>query len=198
MNCFFHFYLNFYFPLEHKLNRQEEREFSHAGNVLREFRNIHTFIFDVDGVLTNGELLVTEKGELLRKMNVRDGYAMKRALQKNFRVIIITGGNSKGTIDRLEALGIKDVISGAQNKLKYYEQLVDMYELEEEGILYMGDDIPDYHVMRRVGLACCPCDAVPEIMAISKYISPLKGGEGCVRDVIEKVLKLNKAWFRRY
>lgn len=184
--------------MEHNLTRQEEREFSHSGNVLRDFRNIHTFIFDVDGVLTNGELLITEKGELLRKMNVRDGYAMKRALQKNFRIIIITGGSSKGTIDRLEALGIKDVISGAQNKLKFYEQLVDMYNLEEEGILYMGDDIPDYEVMRRVGLACCPFDAVPEIMSISKYISPLKGGEGCVRDVIEKVLKLKKSWFHRH
>lgn len=186
---------SFYFPLEPNLSRHEERKFSHAGNVLREFRRIHTFMFDVDGVLTNGDLLITEKGELLRKMNVRDGYAIKKALKENYRIIIITGGKSKGTIDRLEALGIKDVISGAQNKLKYYEQLVDMYDLKDEGILYMGDDLPDYNVMRRVGLPCCPFDAAPEIMDICKYISPQKGGEGCVRDVIEKVLKLKKAWF---
>lgn len=182
--------------MDHNLSRSEEKKFLHAGNVLRDFRHIHTFIFDVDGVFTNGDLLITEKGELLRKMNVKDGYAIKKAIEEGFRIIVITGGTSKGTISRLEALGIKDVISGAHNKLKYYERLVDLYELEEEGILYMGDDIPDYAVMRRVGLPCCPKDAVPEIREIAKYISPEKGGEGCVRDVVEKVLKLNKKWHK--
>ena len=183
--------------MEQNLSYSEEKKFLHAGNVLREFRHVHTFIFDVDGVLTNGELLITEKGELLRKMNVKDGYAIKKALHENYRIIIITGGKSQGTIDRLEALGIKDVISGVHNKLKYYEQLVDLYELDEAGILYMGDDMPDYDVMRRVGLPCCPHDAAPEIMEISKYISPFKGGEGCVRDVLEKVMKLNGVWKNR-
>ena len=180
--------------MDQHLSKQEEKKFLHAGNVLREFRNIHTFMFDVDGVMTNGELLITEKGELLRKMNVRDGFAIKRAIEEEFRIIVITGGSSKGTIERLHALGIRDVIYGAHNKLKHYEALLDQYDLQEEGILFMGDDLPDYEVMRRVGLACCPNDAAPEIMSISKYISPYKGGEGCVRDVLEKVMKLNGVW----
>ena len=180
--------------MEHNLNRGEEEKFLHAGNVLREFRHIHTFMFDVDGVMTNSELLITESGELLRKMSVRDGFAIKRAIEEKFRIIVITGGTSKGTIERLKALGIKDVMFGANNKLKHYEALLDQYHLDEDGILYMGDDLPDYEIMRRVGLACCPFDATPEIMSISKYVSPMKGGEGCVRDVIEKVMKLNGVW----
>jgi len=176
------------------MNENQDRNFTYAGNVLRDFKNIHTFIFDVDGVLTNGELLVTEKGELLRKMNVRDGYALKKAIIEKFRIIIITGGSSLGTIDRLKALGMTDIIYGAQNKLQHYERLIDEYNLDEDGILYMGDDVPDYEVMRRVGLPCCPNDAAPEIQEISKYISPLNGGQGCVRDVLEKVLKLNGLW----
>ena len=180
--------------MDNKFNYKEELTFDHAGNVLRQFRRIETFIFDVDGVLTNGELLITEKGELLRKMNVKDGYALKKTLNEGFRVIIITGGNSKGTIDRLGALGIEDIISGAHNKLKYYERLVDLYQLDEERILYMGDDIPDLEVMRRVGFPCCPSDAVPEIIQASTYVSPFGGGKGCVRDVLEKVLKLKKKW----
>lgn len=176
------------------MNNNSEKKFTNVGNVLADFKNIHTFIFDVDGVLTNGELLITEKGELLRKMNVRDGYALKKAISENFKVIIITGGNSLGTIDRLKALGIEQIIAGAGNKLKHYERLIDELDLDEDGILYMGDDVPDYEVMRRVGLACCPFDAAPEILEIAKYISPFKGGEGCARDVLEKVLKLNGLW----
>ncbi len=180
--------------MEHNLSWREEQKFLNVGNILRDFRKIHTLFFDVDGVMTNGELLITEKGELLRKMNVRDGFALKRAIQENLRIFVITGGSSKGTIDRLKALGIQEIISGAHNKLKHYEALLDQYELEEEGILYMGDDLPDYQVMRRVGLPCCPSDAAPEIKEICKYISPFKGGEGCVRDVLEKVMKLNGVW----
>ncbi len=180
--------------MEQNLSRSEEQRFLNVGNVLRDFRQIHTFIFDVDGVLTNGDLLITEKGELLRTMNVRDGFAMKRAVQENFKIFIITGGSSEGTINRLKALGVTKVIAGAQNKLKYYEALIDEYHLEEEGILFMGDDLPDYEIMRRVGLPCCPQDAVPEILEICKYISPLQGGKGCVRDVLEKVLKLKGVW----
>lgn len=172
-----------------------EKNFHNVGNVLAHFRDIHTFIFDVDGVLTNGELLITEKGELLRKLNVRDAYAMKKALQEGFNIFIITGGKSAGTLDRLKAFGITHIISGSKNKLKDYEELLDeIPELDESGILYLGDDIPDMEVMRQVGLACCPSDAVSEVRAISAYVSPFKGGEGCARDVIEKVLKLKGLW----
>ena len=169
--------------------------FLNVGNVLAHFKGIHTFIFDVDGVLTNGELLITEKGELLRKMNVKDGYAVKKALDENFDIMILTGGKSEGVIDRLKALGIKNIIWGQQNKIAAYENFLDENpDLNEDGILYLGDDIPDLEVMRRVGLPCCPADAAPEIKETSQYVSPYKGGEGCVRDVIEKVLKLNGLW----
>lgn len=169
-------------------------DFENAGNVLSRFRYIETFMFDVDGVLTNNEVLVTEEGVLLRSMNVRDGYALRQALVKGFNVFIITGGQSKGVVDRLQALGIRDIATGVKNKLGAYEEYLDIYGLREEKILYMGDDLPDYEVMRRVGMPVCPTDAAPEIRAICNYISPFKGGYGCVRDVIEKVLKLNGAW----
>ncbi|MCB0654336.1 MAG: HAD-IIIA family hydrolase [Saprospiraceae bacterium] len=163
-------------------------------NLLEAFKDIDTFIFDVDGVLTDSNFLITETGELLRTMNVRDGYAMKRALDEGYRICIITGGNSKGVTIRLKALGIEEVHSGIKNKISTYNQIVERLELEEGGILYMGDDLPDYEVMRRVGLPACPVDAVEEIREIANYISPFKGGMGCVRDVIEKVLRLQGKW----
>ncbi|MEZ4961306.1 MAG: HAD hydrolase family protein [Saprospiraceae bacterium] len=170
------------------------QNFLPAANVLEYFRGIHTFIFDVDGVLTNGNVLITEKGELLRSMSVRDGYALKMAVQEGYKILIITGGKSVGVLDRLRALGISDIVYGIDNKLKAYEEFLDAYDLHEDGILYMGDDLPDYQVLKRVGLSCCPHDAAPEILAMVKYISPYKGGEGCARDVIEKVMKLNGVW----
>jgi 3-deoxy-D-manno-octulosonate 8-phosphate phosphatase (KDO 8-P phosphatase) len=163
-------------------------------NLLEAFKDIHTFIFDVDGVLTDGSLLITEKGELLRTMNVKDGYAMKHALDKGYRICIITGGNSVGVNSRLKALGITEIHSGIGKKIATYNQVIEHLQLDEGGILYLGDDIPDYEVMRRVGLPACPADAVQEIIEIANYISPFKGGQGCVRDVIEKVLRLQNKW----
>jgi 3-deoxy-D-manno-octulosonate 8-phosphate phosphatase (KDO 8-P phosphatase) len=174
---------------------QKNKAFLNVGNVLAHFRHIHTFIFDVDGVLTNGQLLITEEGKMLRRMNVRDGYAMKKALDEGYNLVILTSGKSEGVFDRLRALGIEDIISHSKNKLSEYEKYLDAHpELDEDGILYLGDDIPDLEVMRRVGLPCCPSDGAPEIRAVSHYVSTFKGGEGCVRDVIEKVLKLNGLW----
>ena len=163
-------------------------------NHLEIFSSIHTFIFDVDGVLTNNEVLITEKGELLRKMNVRDGMAIKMAIEKGFKIAVITGGRSEGVTKRLEALGIKDIYSGISDKLEAFEEFVTQYELDPLGILYMGDDLPDYPVMRRVGLATCPKNAAPELFPITNYVSPYNGGEGCVRDVIEKVMRLQGNW----
>lgn len=168
-------------------------------NALESFRKIHTLIFDVDGVLTDSGLHVLENGKLLRKMHTRDGYALKKAVQEGYRVVIITGGKSEGVATRLRNLGIKDIYSGISDKLEQYEEyllLNDISSDEEEGILYMGDDLPDYEVMRRVGLPVCPNDAAPEIINIARYISPIKGGYGCARDVIEKVLKLNGKWMK--
>ena len=155
---------------------------------------ISTFIFDVDGVLTNGMLTIMPDGELVRHMNVKDGYAMKTALNKGFRVCIISGGTNQAVKSRLAALGIEDIYLGAHNKIQQYTEIIEKYALKPEEIIYMGDDIPDVPVMQKVGLAACPNDAVPEVQKTAKYISNLKGGEGCVRDVIEQVLKVQGKW----
>lgn len=163
-------------------------------NQLEKFREVHTFIFDVDGVLTDNQILITEEGHLLRKMNVRDGYAIKKAVREGYRVCIITGGNSEGVRKRLEGLGVTDIYAGKSEKMETFEAYVLQHDLDLHGILYMGDDFPDKPVMRRVGLPTCPNDAIPEILEFVDYISPFKGGDGCVRDVIEKVLKLQGKW----
>jgi 3-deoxy-D-manno-octulosonate 8-phosphate phosphatase (KDO 8-P phosphatase) len=155
---------------------------------------INTLIFDVDGVLTNGIVTVLSNGELIRQMNIKDGYALRAAVNTGLRVCIITGGKNEGVKIRLENLGIKDVYMGAHDKIEQYHELVDMYNLQSKNILYMGDDVPDYPVMKLVGLACCPNDAATEIQQIAKYISNKKGGEGCVRDIIEQILRVQGKW----
>ena len=155
---------------------------------------INTLIFDVDGVLTNGMVTIMPDGELVRHMNIKDGYALKAAIDKGLNVCIISGGKNEGVRTRLANLGIKDIYLGAHDKIKQYKELVKKYELKPENVLYMGDDIPDYPVMELVGLPCCPNDAAPEIQGISKYISYKKGGEGCVRDIIEQTLKVQGKW----
>lgn len=163
-------------------------------NSLDRFKPIRTFLFDVDGVLTNGEIIVMEDGSLIRQMNVRDGYALQRAVNQGYRVAIITGGSSKGVSDRLFNLGVVDIYSGVRDKLETYKEFIEKYNVREEAILYMGDDIPDYEVMRRVGLPACPRNAAPEILELSQYVSPIEGGRGCVRDVIEKTLRIQGKW----
>jgi 3-deoxy-D-manno-octulosonate 8-phosphate phosphatase (KDO 8-P phosphatase) len=155
---------------------------------------INTLIFDVDGVLTNGMVTIMPDGELVRHMNIKDGYALKAAIDKGLNVCIISGGKNEGVRTRLANLGIKDIYLGAHDKIKQYKELVKKYELKPENVLYMGDDIPDYPVMELVGLPCCPNDAAPEIQGISKYISYKKGGEGCVRDIIEQILRVQGKW----
>lgn len=159
---------------------------------------INTFIFDVDGVLTNGMLTIMPNGELVRHMNVKDGYAMKNALNKGFRVCIISGGTNEAVKKRLAALGIEDIYLGAHDKIKQYQELVEKYSLNPEQVLYMGDDVPDYPVMQLVGLPACPNDAVREIQNVSTYISDKKGGDGCVRDVIEQVLRVQNKWSENF
>jgi len=155
---------------------------------------ITTFIFDVDGVLTNGIITIFPDGELVRQMNIKDGYALKTAVQKEYNVCIISGGTNEGVRKRLSALGIKDIYLGAHNKIKQFNTYLNSHNIQPENVLYMGDDIPDHPVMELVGLAACPKDAVPEIQNISHYISQKKGGNGCVRDVIEQVLKVQDKW----
>jgi 3-deoxy-D-manno-octulosonate 8-phosphate phosphatase (KDO 8-P phosphatase) len=156
--------------------------------------DITTLIFDVDGVLTNGMVTVFPNGELVRHMNIKDGYSLKTAVDAGLNVCIISGGTNEGVRKRLEGLGIKDIYLGAHDKIKQYHEIVEKYNLQAHNVLYMGDDIPDYPVMKLVGLPCCPNDAAPEIQEISKYISYKKGGEGCARDIIEQVLRVQGKW----
>jgi 3-deoxy-D-manno-octulosonate 8-phosphate phosphatase (KDO 8-P phosphatase) len=162
--------------------------------MLHLFKTIKTFIFDVDGVLATDGLLVMPDGEFLRTMNSKDGYALQLAVKKGYDVVIISGGNSKPVEQRLIKLGVKDVFMGVHDKKPLLQQYATQHNLSFTEILYMGDDIPDYDAMQLAALPCCPADAVPEIQRICKYISPFKGGYGCARDVIEKVLKLNGHW----
>lgn len=155
---------------------------------------INTFIFDVDGVLTNGIVTIMPDGELVRQMNIKDGYALKTAVDQGYRVCIISGGTNEGVRTRLKNLGITDIYLGAHDKIQQFQELVDMYNLSSENIVYMGDDIPDYPVMKLVGMPCCPNDAAPEIQGISRYISNKKGGEGCVRDILEQVMRVQGKW----
>ncbi len=156
--------------------------------------DITTFIFDVDGVLTDGKFLISENGELLRSMNAKDGYAIKTALDQGYNVCIITGGRNNGVKARLEELGIKDVFLNAHDKMKYLHQYAAAHDIKPEQILYMGDDMPDVEAIEFVGLGTCPQDAIPEVKAASNYISHKNGGDCCARDVIEQVLKVQKKW----
>lgn len=160
--------------------------------------HITTFIFDVDGVLTDGTVTVTTSGEMLRKMNIKDGYALKTAVDKGYHVCIISGGSNQGVRLRLRGLGITDIYLGAHNKIEQLDEYLDIYGIEAKNVLYMGDDIPDLPVMKLVGLPCCPQDAAPEIKEISSYVSHKKGGRGAARDVIEQVMKVQGKWVENY
>jgi len=158
------------------------------------FKQITTFVFDMDGVLTDGTLLIFDNSQFIRRMHIKDGYALQLAIKKGYRVAVISGSNSDAVVTRLNGLGVKDVFMKVEDKKTCLQNYADQHKLQKKEILFMGDDMPDYPVMKTVGLACAPADAVPEIKDISRYISPVAGGMGCVRDVIEKVLKLNNAW----
>ncbi len=155
---------------------------------------ITTFIFDVDGVLTNGIVNIMTNGEMIRRMNVKDGYALKTAIDKGYNVAIISGGNNEGVRTRLNGLGIETVYLGVRNKLSVFNNYCKETGIKPENIVYMGDDIPDAEVMKVVGLSTAPNDADVEIQRIAKYISDKKGGEGCVRDIIEQVLRVQGNW----
>lgn len=157
-------------------------------------REVNTFIFDYDGVLTDGSVILLENGDALRTANVKDGYAMQLAIKKNYKIVIISGGTSESIRKRFDVLNVKDVFLGVDKKILIYDDYIKRNNLRPEHVLYMGDDIPDYEVMLKAGVPSCPADAAQEIKAISKYISHFDGGKGCVRDVIEQVLKIQGKW----
>lgn len=163
---------------------------------LKKLHTISAFVFDVDGVFTNNHLLATETGDLERTFNAKDGFALKTAIEKGYSICIITGGTSKAVHKRFEVLGVKHNYYRVSNKVNVLDEFLAAENILAENVLYIGDDIPDYHAMQQCGLKCCPNDAVPEIKSIADYICAQKGGDACVREVIEMVLKVQDKWFK--
>ena len=158
------------------------------------FKDIKMFIFDVDGVFTDTIVLITDDGKLLRSMTVRDGSAIKKAINAGYKVTVITKGSSVGVKERLLALGIHDVYDKVDDKLPIFKEIISKYKVPASACLYMGDDNADIVVLKEVGLPTCPVDAIPDVQDVSAYISPLGGGRGCVRDVIERTMRIQGTW----
>jgi 3-deoxy-D-manno-octulosonate 8-phosphate phosphatase (KDO 8-P phosphatase) len=164
-------------------------------NFKTKLTRVKAIVLDVDGVLTDGSVTLMPDGEQVRVMNIKDGYALQLAVKKGYKVAIISGGRSEMVRKRLNGLGITDIYLGAHTKIDVYKELLEIYSLTDDDILYMGDDIPDYEVMKRVGVPTCPNDAAQEIKDICLYVSYNKGGKGAVRDVLEQVMKVQGKWF---
>ena len=162
--------------------------------MLHQFKNINTIVLDVDGVLTDGTLLVMPGGLMVRRMNIKDGYALQLAIKKGYHVAIISGGDSPEVKDRLLKLGVTEVYMKVHDKLSVLKEYLLLNGLDVANTAYMGDDMPDYDVMKHVGMASCPADAATEIRELSTYVSPLNGGAGCVRDLIEKIMRVRGDW----
>lgn len=164
------------------------------GNFKEDLKNIKAFVFDIDGVLSKQTLVMDNDGFPNRTINLRDGYALQLAVKKGFKVAVISGGNSEAFKKRLKLLGVDEVYLNSSEKLSIFQKLLKKENLKTDEVLYMGDDIPDYEVMQAAGVSACPLDADSEIKQISQYISDKSGGEGCVRDVIEQVMRLHGLW----
>lgn len=162
--------------------------------MLDRLKKIQCFVFDVDGVLTNGTLIIMPDGQLVRTMNIRDGYALQLAIKKGYLVWVISGGQSEEVKQRLHKLGVTDVFMNVSDKLTLLKELIILNKIDLEFTMFMGDDMPDYEAMKLVGIAACPSDACEDVKQISVYKTIARGGEGCAREVIEKVLKLNNHW----
>ena len=164
------------------------------SNFKEDLQRIKAFIFDIDGVLSKQTILLDNEGTPMRSVNLRDGYALQLAVKKGYRVAVISGGNSSAFEKRLNSLGVKDVNLNCSDKKEVFTSYIKDNKLDIEEVLYMGDDIPDIEVMQMAGVAVCPSDADSEIKEVSQYISDKVGGEGCVRDVIEQVMRLHGKW----
>lgn len=165
------------------------------SNFKEDLPRVKAFVFDVDGVFTDGIIYCMGDGEQVRSTNAKDGFAVRFAMDQGFPVGIISAGkNNQGLVKRLEFLGIEDLFIGSFDKTVSLQNFCEKHNLDPKDVLFMGDDLPDYPVMKRVGVPTCPADSVVEIKQISKYISHLNGGKGCVRDVIEQVLRSQGKW----
>lgn len=165
-----------------------------ANGLLHKLERIRHFVFDVDGVFTNSQLLLTENGDLLRSMSTRDGLSIKIALRMGYGISIITGGKSNGVRKRLSGLGVSSIYTDVEDKLTVFDELIESENINREQVLFMGDDLPDIAPMQRAGLACSPFDAAEEIKKIADYITAAEGGKGCVREIVEKVLRIQSNW----
>lgn len=155
---------------------------------------VTTFIFDYDGVMTDGTVYMDSNGDPLRTSNVKDGYALQLAGKLGYHVAVISGAVVTNITRRLNMLGVKDVFTGVPDKIVKLEEYMEENHLSSEQVVFMGDDIPDLQVMKRVGVAACPADAAEEVKQISRFISDRPGGRGCVRDIIEQTLKAQGKW----
>lgn len=160
----------------------------------KRLKHIKAFVFDVDGVFTDGKIMILPDGKQIRNMNVKDGYAVHFAVKKGYPIAIITGGKCESVRYRFEELGVKDIYIASFDKTRDFKHFLDKYSLTDGDILYMGDDLPDFHIMQRVSIATCPSDAATEIKGISHYVSHRRSGDGCVRDIIEQTLKIQGKW----
>ena len=164
------------------------------SNFKEDLIKVRAFVFDIDGVLSRQTIPMDAEGQPMRTVNIRDGYALQLAVKKGYRIAVISGGHSEPFRNRLRLLGIRDIHLGCSDKMKIFNEYLEAEGLENEEVLYMGDDIPDLEVMNKAGVAVCPADADSEVKQISKYISDKRGGEGCVRDIVEQVLRLHGKW----
>lgn len=164
------------------------------GNFKEDIANIKAFAFDCDGVLTDGSVMVNEKGDAVRTFNAKDGYAVVRAIKKGYPVALISGGTGEAMRLRFEQLGIKHIYLGSKNKLQDLDDFRLQYGLERNDILYIGDDIPDMEVMIHCGVSVAPCDAAMEVKQIATHVTEYAGGRGCVRDALEQVMKARGHW----
>lgn len=164
-------------------------------NYKEKLQPVKAFVFDFDGVMTNGDVWVFGDGETVRCGNIKDGFAVQYAVKKGYIVALISGATSKSIDNRMKMLGVEQVYTGCADKIKTYDEFLKNNDLTDEQVLCMGDDLPDYPMMKRAGVSACPADAAVEIKEIADYISLYPGGKGCVRDVIEQVLRLHGNWF---
>ena len=165
-----------------------------AENILSYFEKVKICIFDIDGVLTDGSIHVTTDGEQLRTFNIKDGFAIVKAQEAGIPIAIISAGKNEGARKRMEYLGLKHIYLAVKNKIEVLENLLAEYQLTFDDVLYMGDDLPDAQILRKVGLPTCPADAANDIFGLCKYISTKDGGKGAVRDVLEKTMKVQGKW----
>jgi 3-deoxy-D-manno-octulosonate 8-phosphate phosphatase (KDO 8-P phosphatase) len=165
-------------------------------NFKQKLNNVKVLMFDVDGVFTDGSITLMENGDQIRTFNIKDGYAVQLAIKAGVKIAVITGARSNAVKQRLNYLGIEDVYLGIHDKLEKYEDYKASFGYTDGDILYMGDDLPDYEIMKRVTVPVCPSDAVHEIQNLSIYVSHIAGGKGCVRDVIEQYMRLKGIWMR--